>query len=397
MKSNVGSFGVLAILAALAAMPVMASEDTRATGANAPVSTREIQQLEFEIAEGGSSTLEGVGEFHTESGDLNNRLDFLRYGLKVNCRSKAGFLYYVRTVGTSYLTTDRYLDARGVNFTGGVQTELREGVKLRVEAGATRFTTDATSVNAAGSLEVRGSSGTEFYLKGTRTNVEESLLSATGIRPVTGPFAGKLVGLVMDNRGIAGVRQRLTQRLDVFAEGGGGARNGRNIESNLFKTASAGAGFNIFAVPDYQSVNLVRASYSLEYFGFSKDLLGYGGASLVGRSRPMPLDVLGSDGVSPLAYAGHPGTGGYFSPADYVSNVGRLEIQGRPRAHFGYTVSGFAGAQDYTGSRSRLASGASVSVIFHLSDRYSLPVTYVRDNFGPFTQQSVFFKLVARL
>jgi len=61
-----------------------------------------------------------------------------------------------------------------------------------------------------------------------------------------------------------------------------------------------------------------------------------------------------------------------------------------------YKVSGFLGSQNYTGATGRLANGLSATVSIGLTERISLPVTYVIDNYGPFTQQSLYARLAVR-
>ncbi|HZT28585.1 MAG TPA: cellulose synthase subunit BcsC-related outer membrane protein [Bryobacteraceae bacterium] len=399
MRTNLCFVSALAILTA-GSLQRLSAADAKSddSGIDRPVTSQEVQQLKQEISDYTSSSVEGIFDYHTETGDLNNRLDFLRYGARVNYKWSPDSTLYFRALGTSYMTTGRVFDEQAINLTAGIHKSVSESTSVQFEAGASRFTTSATTVNALGSLEFKTDNGSSLYLRGSRTNVEESLLSASGIRPTRGPFAGQLVGLVMDNRGLAGGVFKITSRFDVSAEGGGGVRTGENVESNLFKTASAGAGFNLVAEPDDSPVTLLRASYGLDYFGFDKNLLGYGGVSLMdARGLPLLPAQVGGDNISPLALSTNPGVGGYFSPAQFVSSVARVELRGRPNPAFEYQVSGFIGTQDYTGSERRRADGFFASVTLRLSDRFSLPVTYLRDNFGPFVQQSLFLRLVARL
>ena len=390
-------FTILLVLAAGAWRLSADGANDEQSGINRPVTSQEIDQLKREISDSSSSNVQGILEYHAENGDLNNRLDFWRYGGQINYHWNPDTMVYLRATRTSYLTIGGALDEHGFNGTIGVRTSLSEAINLQVEAGDTRFSTDSSTINALGTLRVTASGRSTLYLTGSRTNVEESLLSATGIRPIFGPFAGQLVGRVMDNRAVGGGLLKLTQRFDISAEGGGGARTGHNIDINGFGTASASAGFNLIADSEESSLSLVRASYSLDYYGFAEDLLGYGGASLTDRrGRPIPVPLLGADGISPIASPGHPGVGGYFSPQAFVSNVGRLELRGRLHPKVLYDVSGFVGAQDYTGSPSRLASGFFSSVTLRLSDRFSVPVSYVYDNVGPYTQQSLFARVAVK-
>jgi Cellulose synthase operon protein C C-terminus (BCSC_C) len=238
---------------------------------------------------------------------------------------------------------------------------------------------------------------TNFYATASRSNVEESLLSSAGIRPVAGPFAGQLVGAVMDNRVVVGGSHGLPWKLDLFAEGGAGNRAGENVDSNFFKTASGGIGCNIVASASDQALSLVRFSYSLDYFGFANNRLGYGGASLLDQQdQPVPLSSLGGDGISPDPSSSNPGVGGYFSPERFISNTFRADLRGRPDKAFEYRLSAFVGSQSYTGASTRKAHGVSGSLVFHIGDRFSLPVTYLADNFGPFNQQTLLARLVVK-
>lgn len=355
-----------------------------------PVTSREIEQLRRELYQETRSSVEGIFEYHTETGDLNNRLDYLRYGAVVNYRSDPSTTLHLRGTMTDYKPLGDIAELGG-NLTAGVTKTLSDATKLRAEAGATRFSTDAVTVNAMGSLEYNPSANGGLYIRASRANVEETLVSATGVRPVQGPMAGQLIGLVMENRVVGGGRAHFLPRWDVFAEGGIGVRTGRNIESNPFRQGGGGVGYSVLAEPPDNTLSLVRASFAVDYFGFDKDLFGFRGVSRV------PGRDIGFDGPPVTAAPGRPGTGGYFSPARFVSHTGRVEAKGQPSRQFEYWVSGFAGAQIYTGIRRRGAYGISGSAVIHLNDRFSLPVSYLYDNIGPFRQQTVIFRLAARL
>src|SRR5262249_27074111 len=169
------------------------------------------------------------------------------------------------------------------------------------------------------------------------------------------------------------------------------------VPSNFFKAVGGGAGYNIVARQDDEPLSLLRAAYEINYFGFEDNRFGFGGASLLTRSglRIAPTRI-GSDGISPTPGITSPGIGGYFSPKNFVSNVVRMEAKGGSEDSLSYRVSGFLGSQNYTGAPGRLANGLSATVSVGITDRISLPVTYLIDNFGPFTQQSLFARLVVR-
>ncbi len=389
--------GLLFISAGPPALRGETKSSGKQTGIHRPVTSREIEELKRQIAEETRSSVEAIFEYHAETGDLNNRLDLLRYGGRLNLKRGSGPVFYLSGARTSYMTLDNFLNEWGTSIAAGVKGKPTDQFAFQLEAGATRFRTDTTTVNALGSIELKPTDRSSFYVTASRSNVEESLLSAVGIRPAVGPFAGTLVGQVMDNRIIAGGRFPLPARFDVFAEGGAGTREGSNVDSNFYKRAGGGLGCNIIAAGEEEPVSLFRASYALDYFGFDEDRLGFGGASLLTRREtPISLSQLGSDGISPTPTRTQPGVGGYFSPQRFLSNVFRVELSGRPGPGLEYRVSGFIGSQNFTGSSTHQAAGFSGDVVFRLTHRVSIPVTYLVDNFGPFTQHSLFGRLVFR-
>jgi len=364
---------------------------------NGPVNQTDVERLKQEIAEEDRSSVAPISEYHSESGDLNNRLDYWRWGGRMDVKVGAGSALFFSSTRSQYMTSSRFYDGAGTNFTAGLTTHLSDTTTGRLEGGATQFNTGSTTINAAGGVTFNPLPKASLYLKGSRSNVEESLLSATGLRPVTGPFAGRLVGQVMDNRGVAGGSYTLFTNFDVVGEGGFGIRTGSNVEPNPFRMARAGAGYNLLTEPaDQEGMTLVRVGYEMNYFGFDKDLFGFGGASLeTSGGLPVAPALLGSDMTSPVATPGNAGLGGYFSPQFYLSNTARLEVRGNDgRLH--YVLAGFAGAQTYTGTGNRLVAGASGTLRLALGNNLSLPITYVVDNYGPFTEQSVQVRLLVK-
>src|SRR5262245_19383722 len=244
------------------------------SGPQRPVSQQEIDQLKRQIDQDSRSSVEGVMDYHTETGDLNSRLDFVRYGGRLNLKLGPSTAFRITGTQTNYLPLSSELREHGTNITAALQTKLSESTEAHFEGGATRFSTDTVSINALASVTYNASDHSRAYATASRSNVEESLLSAVGIRPATGPLAGRLVGGVMENRVVIGGSYRLLDAFDVFGEGGGGNRAGSNVPSNLFKTVAAGGGYNIVSRPDGQSLGLLRAAYEFNYFGFSDDRSG---------------------------------------------------------------------------------------------------------------------------
>ena len=384
------TIAVVCLLLAVAASSLQAQEST---SSQSPVRQQEIDRLKRQIEDDTRSSVEAVMDYHNESGDLNNRLNFFRYGGRLNLKVGSSSSFLFTGTRTDYHPLNSNFDRQGTNATAGFQTKLSESVDAHVEAGATRFSTDTTSFNAFGSVTYNYSDAIRIYGIASRENVEESLLSAVGIRPEAGPFAGQIVGQVMENRFVVGGSSPLIAGFDVFGEGGVGTREGRNVPSNFFKTIYGGAGYNIIAGADGDPISLLRGMYEFTYYGFDTDRFGFGGASFLTRSGVQIIPSrIGSDLISPNP-GDNPGTGGYFSPKNFYGNIGRVEARGGSDDNVSYHVSGFVGTQNYTGSSNRWATGLSATVQVGITDRVYLPVTYVIDNFGPFTQQSLYARL----
>ena len=363
-----------------------------------PVTQQEIDRLKQQIDEDTRSSVEGMMNYHSRTGDLNNGLDFFRYGGRWNFKTGSSTAFQLTGTRTNYLPINDVFDAQGTSLTLGVQTKASESITAHLEGGATRFSTDTTSIHALASFTYDASDQTHLYATATRNNVEDSLLSTAGIRPAVGPFAGQLVGRVMENRFVAGGSTRLPVGVDVFGQGGAGNRAGSNVPSNFFKTVGGGAGYNIIARSDEGPLNLLRGAYEFNYFGFDDNRFGFGGASLLSfRGIPITPSRIGTDGISPDPAVSGIGIGGYFSPQNYVSNIARLEARGGSMNGLNYRVSGFIGTQSYTSSTTGLAAeGFSATVNVPITESISMPVSYFIDNFGPFRQQSLFATLAVK-
>ena len=360
-----------------------------------PVAPEEIERLRREIAQEERSSLDLLLDGRTESGDVNNRLGFLGFGTRLNLKRSSATTLHVTARHTPYRTRDGVLQESGTTLALGVQSRRSDRFEYEWEVGATRFSTDSWNGTGLVAVTVLPSDTLRYSLRASRSFVEESMLSAVGLRPVLGPFAGTGVGNVTDNRVAAAVTWQLPHRTDVVGEAALGVRAGSHTGTNLFKRGGGGPAWNAVARAPEEKVSLFRLGVWFEYFGFDEDRLGYGGASLVDEQyRPVPLPELGSDDISPDPAPGHPGVGGYFSPHRFTSTVGRVDLRGRARDGVDYSLTAFLGTQSYTGSDRRGAGGVAVKLTLRASERFSVPLTYTWDDYGPFTQQIFQARLV---
>lgn len=385
---------------ALAQMDAVLAQMDKEPSIHRPVTPDELERLKQQIAEETRSSIEALGVGHYESGNLNERLYFFRAGAALDYRWRPSTRFYVNLVETRYRTQDADYNGWGTNLTFGLASALTDAVRIQAELGATYFSSMGTAnVNGLASISVAPTDLLTLYATASRTYVEESLLSATGLRPRTGPFAHDLVGQVMETKGVAGATFKFPLGFDVSAEGGGGVRDGHHVGVNPFGQARGIAGYNAISGPPEKPVSYLRLSYQLSYFGFADDRSGFGGASMLtadGQQTIRP-EFLGSDGIPPDPSASNPGVGGYFSPSYFVSNLLRVDLAGRLIEPLTYRVSAFGGVQNYTDTATQGAFGFSALVDYALTDRVSLPTSLVFDNLGPFNQLTVMVKLVIKL
>jgi hypothetical protein len=360
-----------------------------------PVTPEEIARLRREIERESRSSLDLLMDGHTETGGLNDKLSFVGLGTRLNLKRGSDRTLRMTARVSPYTTEDSVVEEWGASLTLGALTRRSERVDYEWELGAVRFSTGRWDGTGLVKVNVRSSEKLRYSVGGSRMLVEESMLSAVGLEPVVGPFAGERVGAVTDNRLAAGATWQLPARMDLVAEAAVGAYTGSNVGSNFFQRVGGGPAWNAIAKAPDESLSLLRLGAWFEYFGFAEDRFGYGGASLVSaENEQVPLSELGSDGISPEPDPPNPGVGGYFSPERFTSVVGRVELRGRATPDLDYSLNVFLGTQSYTGVERSSAGGVSASVTLRAGERMSLPLFYTWDNYGPFKQQSLKARIV---
>lgn len=385
---------VLALAAAPAPEALAQAKPAPPAQAPPPVA-EEIARLRREIEGESRSAVEVLFDGHVETGGLNDELDYLRVGARLNLKRGSATTLRVTALHTPYSTEDGVVEESGTSLSLGMARRRSERVDYEWEVGAVGFSSGRWEGTGLARLTVRSSDRLRYFVGASRALVEESMLSGVGFEPVVGPFAGQRVGAVTDNRVFAGATWQLPLRVDVVGEGALGVYAGKNTGSNFFKRMGGGPFWNAVARAPEERLSLLRVGAWFEYFGFEEDRLGYGGASLVdAEGQPVPPEALGSDGIPPEPDPPHPGVGGYFSPERFTSLVGRVDLRGRASSKLDYSLSVFLGRQSYTGVEPRSAGGAAASLTLHLGEDVTLPLSYAWDNYGPFSQQTLKARLV---
>jgi hypothetical protein len=384
-------------LVLVAATPPLARAQQAGTASEEPrpVTSEEIARLRAEIEHETRSSVELLFDQHGESGDVNNELSFLRYGVRFNVKRGSDTTFHLSVRRTPYAMQGDVIKESGLSFALGARSKRPEGSEYQWELGGTRFSNDTWDLTGLLSVTRQASDQLRYTVGASRSHVEDSMLSVAGLLPTVGPFAGERVGAVTDNRGTVGLAWQLPSQFDVVGEVALGARIGSQVGTNAFVRAGGGPGWNVVARDPENAVSFVRLGGWVEYFAFADDRLGYGGVSLIDRrGRPVPPEALGSDGIPPEPSPTNPGVGGYFSPARFVGALARLEMRGRPSPSVEYSLSGSLGTQSFTGSDRSRAAGVAASLTLNRGGRVSLPLAFHWDDYGPFTQHLFQARLV---
>src|SRR4051812_21638670 len=86
------------------------------SGIQRPVRQQEIDRLKRQIDDDTRSRVEAIIDYHTETGDLNNRMDSFRYGGRLNLKIGPSSAFQFTGTRTNYLPLDNTFRAEGTNF-----------------------------------------------------------------------------------------------------------------------------------------------------------------------------------------------------------------------------------------------------------------------------------------
>jgi tetratricopeptide (TPR) repeat protein len=185
-----------------------------------------------------------------------------------------------------------------------------------------------------------------------------SLLSVAGQRPNLGAFSNSLVGQARENSVYAELNTHpFSQNWDWNLGYSWAFVDGSRVPTNYKNQAFTSLGYTWHYSPNHQ----MRMAYEFLYFGYSKNATN-GYFDTTARGFTQPVAKLDPVVLANSAYV----FGGYFSPAFFMMNAGRLDFQGSlfDKA-LEYKFGGSLGAQTVVlGHGIREASGTSLSSAF---------------------------------
>jgi tetratricopeptide (TPR) repeat protein len=249
------------------------------------------------------------------------------------------------------------------HYTWGASTKLGDRLLLSGDMGLLHFTqTDENrfTYNAFAKLDVTDK--IKLKVGSRRDPLANSLLSYTGIRPITGRFAGQSLGPAMETSLFAELNLTPLRRVDVNGGYEFGWVRGDNMPNNTKNQFYGSVGYT---QPIGKTHN-ARLAYEALYFGYDKDAtLGY--FDTVGNSR-LPLSSLNPINFAPKGTV----FGGYFSPSSFWLNDVRLDVTGSFwNKRLEYKVGGSVGIQSYdriNSNRTSLATTLEANLLFNATD-----------------------------
>lgn len=302
----------------------------------------------------------------------------------------------IRLVGTAatveYRNVTDIVGTRGTIVTGGAEGRLTDHLGFHGSAGYEFFSNDVDqNIILAKGLLKWYPNDVVTWTGGYIRSLDEidSYMSAAGVVPTVGPFAGQLVGRIIDNKFISDFAFKLPHKFYAYGGVHLGYKYGSNSPTNTYSEIPAGFGKVVYSGKETNAVNQILLGYDCYYTAYGVDRSGFGGANLL-------FSPVGSDGGNPEPTPGNPGVGGYFSPTFFLANKFPITIKGSfKETKLKYVVSAFWGLQTIQGQIGLLGLnnltpgtivsyqyfGYSAGLRYNEKGKVSLAVDYIFNNY----------------
>src|SRR5262249_36158239 len=152
----------VAVAAMIGCLPLSLAYAQESSGVQRPVTQQEVDRLKRQIDQDMRSSVEVITDYHTMTGDLNNRLDFMRYGGRLNLKAGSASAFQITGTRTDYLPILDGFKENGLNLTAGIETKPLESIEVHFEGGITHFSTDTTTINALAAFRYNPSEQTHL-------------------------------------------------------------------------------------------------------------------------------------------------------------------------------------------------------------------------------------------
>lgn len=345
--------------------------------------------------------IEPIYHLYRETGDANAG----KY------QKQGGNAYYyirpnMRAVGSiitaEYKNVTNIVSTQGTLYSVGLEGQPTNHLGITSAIGVEQFSNNGNII-LGNALARATPNDVVSWTSGYVRSLDEidSYMSAAGVIPSVGPFANQLVGRIIDNKYIlANLGLKLPHKFYAYGGFNMGTKYGFNSASNFYKEIPAGFGKILYSEAENRPINQISTAYDFYYTGYNRDMSGFGGANL----NNFPI---GSDGGSPTPTAGHPGTGGYFSPTFFIAQKIPLTIKGSfKNTKLKYILSGFMGLQTMEGAIALVGGGSglrtnpyygyTVGIRYNENGKYGMGFYYTFNNYMTVAQHLLKVNLLIR-
>lgn len=352
------------------------------------------------------SAVEPVFDIYHMSGDANAG-KFFRMGSNAYHYIRPNIRLIGTGTTTEYRNVTDLVGTRGTVIGGGIEGKLTDHLGFRSTAGYELFSNNSDNdIVLATALLKWYPNDVVSWTGGYIRSLDEidSYMSAAGVVPSVGPFAGQLVGRIIDNKFVSNFAFKFPHKFYGYAGFSLGYKYGSNSPPNTYSEIPAGFGKVVYSGKESRAINQVLLGYDCYYTAYGVDRSGFGGANLL-------FNPVGSDGGKIEPGPGVPGVGGYFSPTFFLANKFPITIKGTfKESKLKYVVSAFWGLQTIQGQIGLLGFtdlkpgtiisyqyfGYSAGLRYNEKGKFSVALDYIFNNYMTVAQHLFKISLLYR-
>lgn len=320
---------------------------------------------------------------YTENGTLDEKVSFSRPDVKVGFHPNASSELYATFNPTYYASGANLEREERYEYGLGGSYQWTNWLGTSSWVGLSNFSNDGSDqVYTRTSIDFWPTDYWQPSIRFDRYPVEAfSIMSATGVRPVTGLFANMLVGRVSRNQW--SLENHFVLPYDWYADVAFriGVDTGKQMDSNTFWKLESFIGRDFYRTIAKSWKSTWYGGLDSRIWHFEDDRNSFGQGFLVVKAFGLPL---GSDTVSPLQTATNPGVGGYFSPDHWWYEALKLGNRGTFwNKRVTYDASAFIGFQDIRGigqTGTDAAGGVAVNGEIELVDDLAMLFSFLYAN-----------------
>lgn len=344
--------------------------------------SKEANELRTKIEIENSFKIEPIYKLEGRNGNLNQNLTSSGYGFTASKTVFPDKKVYTRFEITPYKAKNNSVKSTVTSYTLGSSGKVGLKTDYISEIQLDSFSNGGQIILGKAITNYRLSDNYKFNAGFIRSSVKETMLSAAGLIPSTGPFEDQLTGRVVDNKFIFNASAKLPYNSYLYSSYNLGFKKGKNSSSNPYQEILGGVGKVLYSTDENKFLSQIISGYNVYYTGYKNNKLNYGGASLENN-------LIGSDGGDTS------NIGGYFSPKGILVNNLSLKLKGAIKPlNLNYQNESFMGVQNIQNTDSDLTWGNTISLIWNEKGRIGFKLGYNTNFYGVAKHQNFFIQLL---